>query len=88
MAKVYVLKRRGRHRNSRLHFLHHVQEWLWPSMGLKRFSKWAMLKIIRHGKSAHSLALGFAFGAVAIFVLQGKYATRSQVVKGRNRGWI
>lgn len=67
MAKVYVLKSRGRHRNSRLHALHHLQEWLWPSMGLKRFSKWATLKIIRHGKSAHALALGFAFGTFASF---------------------
>jgi len=67
MAKIYKLSGRGRHAKSRLHALHHFQEWLWPSMGLKRFGRWLFYKIIRHGKSAHALALGFAFGTFASF---------------------
>lgn len=67
MAKIYNLSGRGRHRNSRLHALHHLQEYMWPSMGLKRWVRWLFFKIIRHGKTSHALALGFAFGTFASF---------------------
>lgn len=67
MNKKHTPQGRGRHRQTRAHPWHHLQEVLWPSMGMKRFLRWLFYKIIRHGQSPHALALGFAFGVFASF---------------------
>lgn len=61
-------RRRGRHKKNRRHWLHHGQEWLWPSMGLYGFLRWLEITIKRTPDSTHRVAMGLAIGIWVCFV--------------------
>lgn len=66
--KVNKKKRiRGRHKNRRRDFFHHIQEYLWPSIGGRAFLRFMEIKLKRARGSAHAIALGFSMGVFASF---------------------
>jgi len=58
---------RGRHKKKRKDALHHMQEWVWPSIGGRAFLRFWEIKIKRARGSSHAIALGFAGGVFASF---------------------
>ncbi|MFT7432730.1 MAG: hypothetical protein ACI9TY_000348 [Alphaproteobacteria bacterium] len=58
---------RGRHSKRRLEWLHHIQEYVWPSIGVKAFLRYMEIKLKRARGSAHTIALGFSMGVFASF---------------------
>ena len=66
--KVNKRKRvRGRHRKKRRDWFHHIQEFIWPSIGGRAFLRFMEIKLKRARGTAHGIALGFAMGAFASF---------------------
>lgn len=60
-------RKRGIHSKNRYHPLHHLREWIWPSMGWRSLARWMEIKMKRTPGSAHKIALGFACGAFISF---------------------
>lgn len=60
-------RRRGRHVRKRATRWQHWREVLWPSMGIRAFGRWMLLKLLRVADDPHKVALGFAFGVLVSF---------------------
>lgn len=56
-------RRRGRHKKKRQDFWHHMQEYIWPSIGGSAFLRLLEIKVKRAKGSAHAVAFGLAAGA-------------------------
>ena len=66
-------RRRGRHSKKRQSWMHHLREYIWPSMGLLPFLRWTELRIKRERGAQHKVALGFAIGMfVSMFPIIGQ----------------
>ncbi len=61
-------RKRGRHAKRRFHFLHHVQEILWPSMGWNALLRWLEIRMKRHPDGGHKVAVGMAIGVGVSFL--------------------
>lgn len=62
-----VGRKRGLHLRKRHGFLAHSREYIWPSMGLRAFVRWLMLKLLRQADRPHYVALGVAIGVMVGF---------------------
>lgn len=58
---------RGRHAKRRFAWLHHIQEYIWPSIGFSAFLRYMEIKLKRARGSSHAIALGFSMGAFVSF---------------------
>lgn len=54
-------------RRNPLAWHHHLKEWVWPSAGWKRMSKYVMFRVVRIQDSSYSIAAGLACGAAISF---------------------
>lgn len=59
-------RRRGRHKKRR-NWWQNLQEYVWPSIGLQGLLRWFEIAIKRSKGTAHSVALGVAFGTFISF---------------------
>jgi hypothetical protein len=59
---------RGRHKKRRNSWHHHLQEWLWPSMGLRAMLRFMEIRIKHQQGTEHKIALGFAVGVFIGFI--------------------
>lgn len=59
-------RKRGIHKTKRDAQLH-IAEWIYPSIGLKAWSKYILISLRRKPLSSHKIALGFSFGVFVSF---------------------
>lgn len=62
-----VNRQRGVPASHRHGFMAHLREYLLPTMGLRAFGRWAMLKLLRQAHRPHYVALGTAMGVIVSF---------------------
>lgn len=60
-------RKRGVHESKRKGLAANLREYMWPSMGIMAFGRWAGLKLLRQVGRPHYVALGAAIGVMVAF---------------------
>lgn len=61
-------RRRGRHTKKRREWFHHLQEWVWPSMGWYEALRFFEIRVKRQKGSVEYVAKGLAIGVATSFL--------------------